>query len=205
METERRRQIVLAVVAIALAVVAYEAWTRTSAVPAAASNQRRTAPPAADAAGPNARAEKGPATQGAKQPPGGPSATDVHLDALSAERPKPNSADRNLFRFKPKAPPPPPPTSVTKPVETTVAPVPTGPPPPPPPPPITVKFIGLAEREVPGKPRIAVLSDGLGAPQFGMEGQVVFGRYRILKIGVESIEMAYLDGRGRQTIRLSGS
>jgi hypothetical protein len=26
-----------------------------------------------------------------------------------------------------------------------------------------------------------------------------------LKIGVESIEMAYLDGRGRQTIRVSGS
>ena len=50
-----------------------------------------------------------------------------------------------------------------------------------------------------------VLSDGLGQPQTGTEGQVVFGKYRILKIGVESIEMAYLDGRGRQTIRLSGS
>jgi len=202
MGTERRRQIVLAAVAVALAVVAYQAWPRTSAAPGPASNQRGTTQAgSAGMAGADARGEK----QAGKQPAGGPDAPDVHLEALEAEHPKPGAADRNLFRFKPKAPPPPPPTSVTKPVETTVAPVPTGPPPPPPPPPITVKFIGLAEREVPGKPRIAVLSDGLGAPQFGMEGQVVFGRYRILKIGVESIEMAYLDGRGRQTIRLSGS
>jgi len=33
----------------------------------------------------------------------------------------------------------------------------------------------------------------------------VLGQYRILRISAESIEMAYLDGRGRQTIRLSGS
>jgi hypothetical protein len=39
----------------------------------------------------------------------------------------------------------------------------------------------------------------------GREGEVVAGQYRILKIGVESVEMAYLDGRGRQTIRLTGS
>jgi len=129
----------------------------------------------------------------------------VHLEALEAEHPKPSSADRNLFRFKPKAPPPPPPPPVTKQPQIEAAPaVPPGPPPPPPPPPITVKFIGLAD-VAPGKPKIAVLTDGLGAPQSGSEGSVVFGRYRILKIGVESIEMAYLDGRGRQTIRLSGS
>jgi len=50
-----------------------------------------------------------------------------------------------------------------------------------------------------------VLSDGRGGiPMYGKEGDIIDGRYRILKIGVESIEMAYLDGRGRQTIRLSG-
>ena len=38
----------------------------------------------------------------------------------------------------------------------------------------------------------------------GKEGDIIDGRYRILKIGTESIEMAYLDGRGRQTIRLTG-
>jgi hypothetical protein len=53
--------------------------------------------------------------------------------------------------------------------------------------------------------KIAVLSDGRGAPLYGKEGDTVLGQYKILHIGAESIEMAYLDGRGRQTIRLSGS
>jgi len=197
METERRRQLLLAAVAIVLALVVYQAWPRTSATPAAASNQRRAAPATAGTSGTNQSAN-------ATNPPGTPAAPDVHLEALEAQHPKPGAADRNLFRFKPKAPPPPPP-SVMKPVETApVAPVPTGPPPPPPVPPITVKFIGFADPGG-GKPKIAVLTDGLGAPVSAPEGAVVFGRYRILKIGVESIEMAYLDGRGRQTIRLSGT
>jgi hypothetical protein len=200
MATERRRQILLGAVAVALAVIAYQAWPRTSAALAPASNQRSSQQgSAAGTAATNAKAERQPGKQSA----GGSGAPDVHLEALEAEHPKPSSADRNLFRFKPKAPPPPPPTPVTKPVDLP-PPVPTGPPPPPPPPPITVKFIGLAD-VAPGRPKIAVLSDGLGSPQFGSEGQVVFGKYRILKIGVESIELAYLDGRGRQTIRQSGS
>jgi hypothetical protein len=198
METERRRQLLLGAVAVVLALVVYQAWPRTSATPAATSNQRSAAPSAAGTSGTNANAAN---------PPGTPSAPDVHLGALEAERPKPGPTDRNLFRFKPKAPPPPPPAPsvTTKPVDAAppVAAVPTGPPPPPPVPPITVKFIGFADPGG-GKPKIAVLTDGLGAPVSAPEGAVVFGRYRILKIGVESIEMAYLDGRGRQTIRLTG-
>jgi len=199
METERRRQILLGALAIVLALVVYQAWPRTSAAPAAASNQRRTAAPAAaGTSGTNVAAN-------AASPPGGQSAPDVHLEALEAERPKPGPADRNLFRFKPKAPPPPPPSMTTRPVDAVpvAPPIPSGPPLPPPPPPITVKLIGIADRA--DKTKVAVLSDGLGQPQVGKEGEVVFGRYRILKIGVESIEMAYLDGRGRQTIRLSGT
>ena len=53
--------------------------------------------------------------------------------------------------------------------------------------------------------RIAALVDSIGRAFQGGEGDVVAGQYRILKIGVESIEVAYLDGRGRQTIRLTGS
>ncbi|PYR18152.1 MAG: hypothetical protein DMF94_21065 [Acidobacteria bacterium] len=66
----------------------------------------------------------------------------------------------------------------------------------PPPPPIGL--MGLPSRDV----KIAVLSDGVNLPFYGKEGEVVLGRYRILKIGVESIEIAYIDGRGRQTIRI---
>jgi len=200
METERRRQILLGALAVVLALVVYRAWPRTSAAPGPASNQRRAAAPAAaGTTGTNAHAQR-------TNPPGGQTAPDVHLEALEAEHPKPGAADRNLFRFKPKAPPPPPPQPpMTRPVETAPAApeIPTGPPPPPPPPPITVKLIGVLDRA--DKTKVAVLSDGLGQPQIGKEGEVVFGRYRILKIGVESIEMAYLDGRGRQTIRLSGT
>jgi hypothetical protein len=67
-----------------------------------------------------------------------------------------------------------------------------------------LKFIGLVEAPE-SDARIAILSDGRGAPVYGREGDTILGRYRILHIGTESVEMAYLDGRGRQTIRLSGS
>jgi hypothetical protein len=66
-----------------------------------------------------------------------------------------------------------------------------------------MKFIGVVEAVSPAQ-RIAVLSDARGVYE-GREGDVIEGRYRIVRIGQESIEMAYLDGRGRQTIRLSGS
>jgi hypothetical protein len=79
-----------------------------------------------------------------------------------------------------------------------------GPPPPPPLAPITLKFIGIVETASHGE-RIAILSDGRNAPFYGKEGAIIEGRYRILKIGVESVEIAYADGRGRQTIRLTGS
>jgi len=127
----------------------------------------------------------------------------VHLDSLSAERPKPESLQRNLFRFKPKAPPPPPPAPVrpAQPVEPVAPP---GPPPPPPLAPISLKFIGIVEAPSHGE-KIAILSDGRNAPFYGKEGAIIEGRYRILKIGVESVELAYADGRGRQTIRLTGS
>ena len=53
--------------------------------------------------------------------------------------------------------------------------------------------------------KIAILSDGRNAPFYGKEGAIIEGRYRILKIGVELVDLAYTDGRGRQTIRLTGS
>jgi hypothetical protein len=84
--------------------------------------------------------------------------------------------------------------------------VPTGPPPPPPPPrlpPIPYRFIGIVEAPNRAE-RLAVLTDGQNR-FYGREGQLVEGRYRILRIGADSIDMAYADGRGRQTIRLTGS
>lgn len=88
-----------------------------------------------------------------------------------------------------------------------VTPVPSGPvvplPPagPPQPAPITVKFIGLVERDDMG--RVAVLSDGRNV-YYGREGAIVDGRWRIVRIGEESLQIEYVDGRGRQTVRLTG-
>jgi hypothetical protein len=65
-----------------------------------------------------------------------------------------------------------------------------------------MKFIGVVTRE--GKSKIAVLSDGKFVFH-GREGDIIEGRYRVVRIGEESVQMEYLDGRGRQTIRLSGS
>ena len=185
MDADRRRQILLGGLLLILAIVVYRSWFATSTSLPAASN--RAASRSADTR---------------RSPAGVVEAPDVHLEALGAERPKPADAARNLFRFKPKPiPAPPVPAPVERPAAVPAAPpLPSGPAPPPP---ITLKFIGIVE--VPGKSaRFAILSDGRGLPMQGKEGDIIEGRYRILKIGAESIEMAYLDGRGRQTIRLSG-
>jgi hypothetical protein len=91
-------------------------------------------------------------------------APDVHLDALNGERPKPVGPERNLFRFKPKAPPPPPlpPARGSEPVEA-APPAPAGPPPLPP---ITLKFIGTVQKDG-GRTTFAVLTDLTGAADVG--------------------------------------
>jgi hypothetical protein len=186
MEAERRNQIVLAGLGVALLLVAVRAWNSQSAAPLPSSN-------GAAGQAPTARRPK-PVAAGA---------LDVHLKALGAEHSKPSDG-RNLFRFKSKPLPAPPP--VKRPVQApaAVAQVPTGPPPPPPVPPIALKFIGLVQTADKTQ-RLAVLSDGRGGiPTYGKEGDIIDGRYRIVRIGAESIELTYLDGRGRQTIRLSG-
>ena len=192
METERRRQLLLAVLAVVLAVVVYYAWPGTSRQSTPSSNQR--------AAGTSGAVRDRTARGAAPQP-----TTDVHLEALEAERPKPGPTERNLFRFREKPPPPPPGAGRGTPApDLPIITVPPGPPPPPPLAPINLKFLGLVG-QAPGKPKIAIFSDGNGPPQFAKEGDVVLGRYRVLKIGEESVEVAYSDGRGRQTIRMTGS
>jgi hypothetical protein len=125
----------------------------------------------------------------------------VKLDALAADRSEPGQTSRNPFRFQPKVVAPPPrPVVVAPPV--TEAPRPVAPPGPPPLPPIPLKFIGILERA--NGVKWAVLTDGKSAPMYGKDGDIIDGRFAIVKIGVESIEMTYADGRGRQVIRLTG-
>jgi hypothetical protein len=85
-------------------------------------------------------------------------------------------------------------------------PVPLPPPPPapvPPPPPIPLKFVGVVEMAAKGG-RVAVLSDSRGGVFYGREGDIIDGRYRLLRVAADQAELAYADGRGRQALRLSG-
>jgi hypothetical protein len=181
--------VLAALIVVLAAVLAYQWWQagETSGTEAPAS--------ARPTAGASARR---PQTAPASAVPA------VRLDALAAARaqPQPPAAERNLFLFQPKLPPPPPAAgraggSGTGPGDN------GAPATPPPPPPIPLKFIGIVQAP---NQKLAVLTDSSTRDVFyGREGDVIDGRYRILRIGVESIEMAYLDGRGRQTIRLTGS
>jgi hypothetical protein len=131
---------------------------------------------------------------------------DVKLELLKTAPSELDPPTRNPFQFKPKAVPQPPrppmPTGGRGgPVPVAIPPPPAVPPGPPPPPPIALKYIGVLET---AQGRVAVFRDLGGDIVNGKEGDIIDGRYRLLKIGVESADLAYVDGRGRQTIRLSG-
>ena len=144
-----------------------------------------------------------PAARGqAQQDPAVPVAP-VKLKELNESREEPGDPKRNPFRFQPKVVPPPPKPVVTAPPVSTEPPRPAPPPGPPPVPPIPLKFIGVLERA--NGVKWAVLTDGkTPTPMYGKDGDIIDGRYQIVKIGTESIEMTYADGRGKTVIRLSG-
>jgi hypothetical protein len=179
----RNRVVILAsLLAILLAVAAYQWWwARPSSVNAPASNER-------------GRGQSANRTAAAT-----PDAPVVHLPALGEERPKPVAGERNLFRFKPKAAPPAPPAPAPAP----------GPPAPPPnfnpqtTPPITLRYIGYVDRG-PGRPKLVAFVDATGHPINCLEGGDCDGRYHIWHVGAESVEISYLDGTGRRTIRQGG-
>ena len=159
-----------------------------------------------DSAGPPPASSNGRRTQPAQAPAGSaridPSALDVQLESLTAERPGPGETERNPFRFKPKPAPAPPPSAAPPPKP--VDPGPTPPPPPPPPPPITVKFIGTLEL-ADGTTRAIFTDCTVGRKTTPVrEGDVILGQYRLIKIGLQSVVVEHLDGRGRTTLPKGG-
>ena len=143
-----------------------------------------------------------PAVAGGRVPAAPSPVVPLDLERLRRQRDTLAASGRDLFRFKPRAAPSPPPRPAQSPVGAAPAGpvVPAGPPPPPP---IQLKFIGLVEAPT-RVGRLAILSDAKGNVFYGKEGDIIDGRYRVLKIGAESAELAYTDGRGRQVIRLTG-
>jgi hypothetical protein len=143
-------------------------------------------------------------TQAAPGAFGDPASLDVRIGRLKEPPPAPDDMERNPFRFQPKAPPPPPAPPPQQQQVQQVAPQPMLPQGPPPPPPIgqSLKFIGRLDSPSTGV--VAIFSDNHGRQPHGKEGETILGQYRIVKIGVESVTMEYLDGRGRTTLPLSG-
>lgn len=184
-QTSRWQLYTLVALAAALAVVLYVRFGRNDADAPAATPAGTASPPSNQAA-----AAKGRATL---------PVSDVRLDALKHADSELAGTDRNPFRFKPKAPPPPPPQAARPtPPPVFTPPVAQGPPPPPP---IPLKYIGWLNPD--SRSRIAVLADARGNPFYGKEGELIEGRYRVLRIAADSVDLAYADGRGRQTLRLS--
>jgi hypothetical protein len=129
------------------------------------------------------------------------SVADLKLELLKGDSSEREEPIRNPFQFrtKPSSAAPREQASASKPPVVIAPPqVPQGPPPPPP---IALKYIGVLET---AQGRVAIFRDTGGDIINGREGDIIDGRYRLLKIGVESADLAYVDGRGRQTIRLSG-
>ena len=157
--------------------------------------QRADAPAVVPAAASN------PVPNAAPRPAGAVPVDDVKLELLTGARAELAEPERNPFRFQPKAPPPAPPRQAAPPRPVDLAPpAPAGPPPIPP---IPLRFIGLVD--APNQAgRVAILSDGRGNVFYGKEGDIIEGRYRLVRVGPDAAELSYTDGRGRQTVRLSG-
>ena len=186
METEPQQQAsgrkaspwLLALLAVALVgLLAYQMWPRqlsSAAPPVEASNTTTRAGEKID-----------------------PASLRVRLDALKSVRPDQGELERNPFRFKPPPAPPPPPPPKPMPQQPALPPQPIVPTVPP----IPLKFMGTVER---GALKLAALTDCKGFTYSGREGESVDGRYRLVRIGEESVVMEYLNGTGRVTIRKSG-
>jgi hypothetical protein len=123
----------------------------------------------------------------------------VRLQALEAPGDL-SDPGRNPFAYGVRPPPPPPPR-----VEMPSVPRPVGPPPPPPgPPPIPLRLTGLTVMPDTHRTMVTLKDPSTSTIYQAFEGDVVDGRYRVVKVGIQSVVLSYLDGSGVRTIGLGG-
>jgi hypothetical protein len=123
----------------------------------------------------------------------------LKFDAL-ADTPGQPSVGRNPFGYGP--PPPTAAPAVQAPM--VLPPQPAGPPAPQGPPPISLLLTGLTDMPGPRGTMATLKEAGSGALFQAFEGDVVDGRYRVVKIGLQSVVVSYLDGSGSRTLPLGG-
>jgi hypothetical protein len=186
---ERRRQVFLLIGIVAIGVTLWAMFGGSPEYPIA-----QTLGPAPTS---NTLVTRGRGTSSRPTPPSAPQA--LKLAELEHVPDEPE-AGRNLFRFGMKpAPPQPPPPPYVPPAYT---PPPTPTPPPIPPIPLKLVFI-IADPEQPTRNR-AYLTDTKGNTFEAFQGDIVDGRYKMLRVGTTDVVMSHLDGSGQRVIRQGG-
>lgn len=122
---------------------------------------------------------------------------DLRLDALSEPRPARTVTGRNPFRFDRPAPGAVPSPTRRVPEARRESPRPAAPERPP-----RLRFIGVVDAPQ-SAGLIAVLADGADVFQ-GRVGDTVDGRYRIIRIAGDTVEIERLIAGGREVLRLDG-
>ncbi len=70
------------------------------------------------------------------------------------------------------------------------------------PPPIGLKLTGMTVIPGSGRRMVTLKDPAKGALYQAFEGDIVDGRYRVVKVGVQSVVLSYVDGTGTRTIPL---
>lgn len=175
----RRRQLAaLTLVVAALSAVLWYQW-RPAAAPPTTSNP--TAPAA-------------PVPAAVRLP------DSVKLAALT-DVPEPPAVGRNPFGFGARPAPPP---AETYRMPPSVMMAPPAPPVPQGPPPVPLKLMGMIVVPGTGRTMVTLKDTVTGATFQAFEGEVVDGRYRLIKVGLQSVVVSYVDGTGQRTIPLGG-
>jgi hypothetical protein len=129
----------------------------------------------------------------------------IGLDRLSQRPPPAPVGRRDVFSFG--QPPPPPPTAApvvtpTPAVAMTPTPVAT-PAGPPPPPPVNVKYIGSVEAEK--GPKVAFFLTEQKEVLTGQVGDTVMNRFKVVRIGIESVDVQDVGSGQLRRIPLRGN
>ncbi len=125
----------------------------------------------------------------------------IHVEKLAqAPTAEYTATRRNLFHYE-AAPPPPPPKKTQKQIDEEKKALANRPPPPPPPPPsIDLRYYGYA-MEAGSKIKKVFLTNGQDI-FIATEGEIIANRYKIVRIGVNSVEVEDLQNKNRQQLPL---
>src|SRR5688500_18891781 len=152
----------------------------------------------------NAAGPAAPVRAGERSRPGreGSPLPVIDLARISNPPPAPGLGTRDLFDFAAPPPPPMPSPLPRAAVDEPVGPLVTTAPVPPPPPPLNIKYIGAVERK---GMKVAMLMTDRNEVLIGQAGDLVGNRFRIVKIGLESVDIQEVGSDQVRRIPLKGN